>query len=75
MKKDQTETMELKNTMNRMKNATKSSTADIVKQTKEPVTSKIIYFKLPSQWRKKKKRMRKSEERLHESWDTIKKTI
>lgn len=40
------------------------STADIVKQTKEPVNSKIIYFKLPSQWRKKKRKMRKSEERL-----------
>ena len=73
MKKNQTENMQLKNTMNKAKMLYRASWADLIMEKQDYVTWKIYHLKYPVR-RDKEKRMKKKKVSLYKLWDTIKQT-
>ena len=70
IKKNQTETPELKNTMTVLKNSVESFNSRLDQAEERMIELEEKQFEI--QRNKKKKRMQKSEEHLCDLWDTIK---
>lgn len=70
--KNQTGTLELRNTVTRLQNSVEhfSNRFNQTEKKKKSVDLKTRYLKSSSQ-RNKKKRIKKSKESLHDLWDTI----